>query len=357
MISLKRLTFSLLLHMISDKEVKKLLKRGWVIVEIEGKGANLFPDFDCIEKASEIYGDYRLEKGLPVGRRVEENYSSMFLETRLDNQGSPFPFTGLDPFSACVKDLFNLYSRLGSEILVKVCDLLGLDNKCLLDLTDLHGVVEGMSFIPNISPDELSSSLLRICRYDFSASSDSDIVFGSHTDTSLLTLGIVSDSPGLEIYDNSDNQWVTVEKDYRETHTNSLSSHRTVPVVVFVGEYLSILTSHAVKAAVHRVSNRLKLPRRISCPFLIRGRESQVIRLKLSTTGSDDAEPPVRITLPDLNGVSVGTLHTMIDFKRKKCAKGEWRNKYPDSWVLCAFPEHYEGVYLDDSWGRFSASL
>ena len=334
--------------MVTDEEVRKLLKCGWVIVEIESEMDHLIPDFNSIEKASEIYGDYRLEKGLPVGRRVEEN-CSMFFETRLDNQGNPFSFTGSDHFSVCVKDLFDLYSRLGREVLIKVCDQLGLNNKCLLDLTDLQGLNNRSSFIPNISPDELSSSLLRICRYHFSASSDSEIVFGSHTDTSILTLGIISDSPGLEIYDNSDNQWVTVEKDYRETHASSSSSYTKVPVVVFVGEYLSILTGHAVKAAVHRVSNRLKLPRRISCPFLIRGRESQVIRLQLSTTCSDDAEPSVRITLPDLNGISVSALHTMIDFKRKKCAKGEWRNKYPDSWVLCAFPEHYEGVYLDDS--------
>ena len=107
---------------------------------------------------------------------------------------------------------------------------------------------------------EVSSSLLRVCSYpqphaqpealsesvsgnfsvstsEFTSTSTSpspstspesnqkNVAFGAHTDTTMLTLGLVSDIPGLELYDRNaegGGRWVEVEREC----ANSLAAHR-----------------------------------------------------------------------------------------------------------------------------------
>jgi hypothetical protein len=118
--------------------------------------------------------------------------------------------------------------------------------------------------------------------------------FGAHTDSSLLTLSLCSSTPGLDIVDQKDNKWVAPELLVQQRHCqeqalqlqrltitdprsedgdraecdensscnahgggrsanrNYISSGR-VPVIVFVGEFLQILSKGRFRAAVHRV--------------------------------------------------------------------------------------------------------
>jgi hypothetical protein len=118
--------------------------------------------------------------------------------------------------------------------------------------------------------------------------------FGAHTDSSLLTLSLCSSTPGLDIVDQKDNKWVAPELLVQQQHhqnkelqlqtlnianphhedvnrakcdeSSGCSAHgdcRTanrkciasgkVPVIVFVGEFLQILSKGRFRAAVHRV--------------------------------------------------------------------------------------------------------
>ena len=164
------------------------------------------------------------------------------------------------------------------------------------------------------------------------------MLFGAHTDTSLITMGTVSRNtvPGLELMkfntkssndtndntnnDSNDNtntntntnddnnRWLDVEqksinilkKRYNDKNSNSNSNdnndNEEMAVVVFVGELLHLLTKGQYKAAVHRVANNNKSSNnsndnnninsdnddnnneiRISCPFIIRGRLKSII--------------------------------------------------------------------------------
>jgi isopenicillin N synthase-like dioxygenase len=117
--------------------------------------------------------------------------------------------------------------------------------------------------------------------------------FGAHTDSSLLTLSLCSSTPGLDIVDQKDNRWVAPELLAQQRHCQeqalqlqrltitdphhdvdraecdenaSCSGHGggrsanrnyiasgKVPVIVFVGEFLQILSKGRFRAAVHRV--------------------------------------------------------------------------------------------------------
>jgi hypothetical protein len=101
-------------------------------------------------------------------------------------------------------------------------------------------------------------------------------------------------------------------------------------VIIMIGECLQLLLKQAVRACIHRVIRPVS-GHRYSCPLLMRGRRDQTIdwhREGYHHEGSPDV-------LAALEGVSLDTIHTMLDLKRKKCAA-----KSPDTvdWVLAAFP-------------------
>jgi isopenicillin N synthase-like dioxygenase len=233
-----------------------------------------------------------------------------------------------------------------------------------------------------IEEDELSSSLLRICKYpvmraeptDSSAvsaarthtdKSDSAIAFGSHTDTSFVTIGCSnSEAPGMEIFDQQALSWVAVEdvNTYASAHHLPARSS-SVSVTVFAGEFLEMMTGHLYKAAVHRVrAPKQEGSCRISCPFLIRGRDRAVVgpcaaangtvsqardegqvrpQIQLRTDASPEAQDTIfrsvcaQTKLPDLSGNSMKLLHKILDFKRAKCVKANEDNT--SDWVLKAY--------------------
>ncbi len=281
---------------------------------------------------------------------------------------------------------------------------------------------------------QYSSSLLRICKYSYSADTDTSILndrnpedtgsattaaaskhhvaFGAHTDSSFLTLALCSSTPGLELVDQASNKWVcpeSLEVGDRElsgiAQTESAGVRDGVTgeggaprqskpsrrVIVFVGEFLQVLTKNRYKAAVHRVvqyssacdessnrgppsnSDRLSTVfdskcsiapsscgeiastpqmkpnqhiQRSSCPYLIRGQNSAVISItdpKYIHPGGEAAITPDKI--PDLDGTTMRLLHKLLDLKRQKCFREN--DSKPGNWVLSAFP--IENMPVEDN--------
>ena len=144
--------------------------------------------------------------------------------------------------------------------------------------------------------------------------------------------------------------------------------------IVFVGEFLQVLTKNRFRAAVHRVKNfnadiaractnsnaenapspsscvespnltetlfpTGNLSTRISCPFIIRGRNSAIIDLhntdRYSHPGGADALSEDKV--PNLDGTNMHLMHKLLDLKRQKCFR-ENGSAEGASWVLSAYP-------------------
>ena len=80
------------------------------------------------------------------------------------------------------------------------------------------GVVGRLS----ISESDYSSSLLRVCSYPNEVlqvtdtdASDNRIAFGSHTDTTFVTVGLCSSNPGLEVRDVSTGVCHVINRSFR----------------------------------------------------------------------------------------------------------------------------------------------
>jgi isopenicillin N synthase-like dioxygenase len=149
-------------------------------------------------------------QGYTMGYRREGKRE--FLETRLCGNDCIEPSSGVDGHKEMVISLWSLMRKLGISILSSMAHTLGVDPRYFLDLIDWDNLLE----------NELSSTLMRICSYPYDSDMrdpnsttdgrNSSLAFGAHTDVSLLTLGLLSSIPGLEIQDMTGGNWVSVEE-------------------------------------------------------------------------------------------------------------------------------------------------
>ncbi len=279
--------------------------------------------------------------------------------------------------------LIYLMRRCTVYSITALAGAIGLDPNCFLDVVDVNDASNTRLLLTTIAStvrqsaqsarqrpnpstfrvSEVSSSLLRVCSYPHpesnafankkvmgdtgdKAAPTKEIAFGAHTDTTLLTLGLLSDSPGLELYDkvldNSDSGgaeydrdgrggWLEVERVCRE-YTEHAEGGGKLRVVVFTGEVLQALTKSHYAATIHRVTVPLLISSadsrgttgttdgtfdgvpsgaaargcRISCPFLVRGKWGSKINMAgLGSDGEDGSPKPT--TLPTRpNNISTG---------------------------------------------------
>jgi hypothetical protein len=324
-------------------------------------------------------GEYRSEKKLPVGFRKDDERE--FFESRIMKRGGKEEDGGggaqvIDPCYPNVPRYVKLVKTIVAlQRYVAVCVLrvllleLGINPKAVIDLTDIEDTVDHDDDNDDDSDIrsrangggsvlDVSSSLLRICSYPSTTSggtptdsSDGTIAFGSHTDTSVLTLGLVSSEPGLELYDRMEGRWLKGELITAERV--ELSTPRDLAMTVFVGEVLQILTKAYYRATVHRVRAPMA-GTRISCPFIIRGKWGRIINMRnaLNLDGEEGTEfteedivlsthyqhpggtRALRQHTPDLDGSDISLVHKILDMKRAKCRKkNEGRQ---EDWVLAA---------------------
>lgn len=214
----------------------------------------------------------------------------------------------------------------------------GIDPKFFVDLIDPQQISE---------VDQYSSSVLRICHYsnprvvrpqdhyeeckietdDVSGPPTvaTHIAFGSHTDTSFVTVAPVSSSKGLEIMDLSSGSWLLPEENYDP-----------YSVVVFTGEVMQILSRSYFRAAVHRVVFTDHDSNRVSCPLIIRGRKKAIVR-PISHELYHHSLVNLTERIPDFSATNMNLIHKMLDLKRQKCIKSHSHDEVSD-WVLAAFP-------------------
>lgn len=336
-----RFGFQMSSFFLSVSSIKELKESGWTAVSCFSRDSL---NWECVfgeafmqNGSSKIAaGHYRTEKGVSVGYR--DDGEREFFETRLKHDGSVEPnFPEVLGYADTVRLVYKELSVVGTEVLRGIANYLEIDARYLLDLTDLefHGKIPvGNSLrLSKLSERddglEFSSSLLRICNYQHSKRSDDLLAFGAHTDSSFITIAPVSSNAGLEIFDQRLKRWVRPETDLDPGKA-----------IVFVGEFLQLLTKSRFKAAVHRVvynHNHMAMDR-VSCPFLIRGRHEMVINIHDSRYNHPGgAEAVGNDNMADLDGITVKTMHKLLDLKRQKCFR-EHDNGIPHAWVLSAFP-------------------
>jgi isopenicillin N synthase-like dioxygenase len=473
--------------------VEDLLCRGWTIVHLDVKSLTqnevlalsaweetFAAAFALPASEKEAAGSYRTECGVSVGYRVESERE--FFETRIRSDGSTEPrFAQVASYDIVVQNLYSALNKAAAVAFSEVTTYMQIDYKLFLDITDIetNGILPEMTMKSKAtgetcSKPNLSSTLLRICKYQdalnaaedqgnvaseqtdgsiFKAPAKStqpkdDVIktptatgsvwFGAHTDSSLLTLSLCSSTPGLDIVDQKDNKWVAPELLVLQRHVqeqelqmqkfnitdphhedagraecgenlscsahgggrsanrNYISSGR-VPVIVFVGEFLQILSKGRFRAAVHRVrdvgathkmdeqrggrrvtgrnstdsandggyiarsqgaeassapqdssapvnrsgttDSQSRRPVRISCPYLIRGRHDAVLDVhnpaRYSHPGG--AAAIAEENMPDLDGTSVKLMYKLLDLKRQRCFR-EHGSAEGGNWVLSGYP-------------------
>lgn len=402
-----------------------MLHHGWATIEldaavltVEERDAVLHWEdvfrlaFNLEVADKEAAGKYRTENGVTVGYRLDSERE--FFESRMLSTGVPEPnFNSLPAYATTVQHVFSALNKVAIPALHSIASYMGIDPQFFLDLTDMecNGVlppviVKDKNTGEGDTKPDLSSSLLRICKYgggsdstdgDADGDGKSAMWFGAHTDSSFFTVALCSSTPGLDIVDQASNSWVCPELlRYQSAQKGTLcgesidvdginlpnepdacssSASTAIPqsasttfVMLFVGEFLQVLSKHRFKAAVHRVRNfgcsayidatanvgvgavvdgmdcaaqkqRASSNVRISCPYLIRGRHGAVIDLHNSERYQHPggAEAVDEDHMPNLDGTSVRMLHKLMDLKRQKCFRDNGSAEGAN-WVLSAYP-------------------
>ena len=343
-------------------------------------------------------GLHKTENGVSVGYRLDSERE--FFETKMKTDGMPEPdFPEVPNYAATVQHLFSAFNKIALPAMESVAAYMGIDPQFFLDLTDM----ESNGSLPLLmtknketgeveEKQNLSSSLLRICKYgrgvekteeeeendkevennmEAEQGKGKEVWFGAHTDSSFLTISLCSSTAGLDIVDQLDNKWICPELQLMQQqqqlpsgHDNSVAegtqANNFQPqhhAVVFVGEFLQVLSKHKFKAAVHRVRNfgvtnygrdsvdsdghnnhsdAISISR-VSCPYLIRGRHGAVIDLHNTTRYHHPGGSEALDEMPNLDGTSVKMMHKLLDLKRQKCFRDNGSAE-GRSWVLSAYP-------------------
>jgi isopenicillin N synthase-like dioxygenase len=394
--------------------IRSVLEHGWGKIRLSDESFDSLKDWEQVfadifnlpPEVLEEKGLYRSVDGVAVGYRghqVKGDKESPlhddrdFVECRLID-GSPCPNydSVITRYSALIQSIYHVLTGLAFILLQFIAVELGLDPKTFTDLTDLSfqrttgqaGESEDLSDAQDSKHRiRVSSSLLRICRYQGGqqepvhslgggGGDNSDVEksakFGSHTDTTFLTLGLTSSTPALELFDQKTFQWIAVEEEEEKG-----------VVSLFLGEYLQLLTSHFLQPSVHRVRDFSRNIVRLSCPFLVRGDHRKTIGYLDDSIyfhpgeqdqdeeeeDQDSEEQPEKQTLtilgksrptclllPSFQGMKMKLIHLFLEKKRRKCfqlhcgnnneeeenhSKNEDEDDYNDKWILSAFPVEY----------------
>merc|ERR1712196_306220 len=141
--------------------------------------------------------------------------------------------------------------------------------------------------------------VLRLCNYNLCASEE---VFKEHTDASFLTVAPRSSAPGLQMWHGPSQSWLDVERAMDPSD-----------IIVFVGDFVEVLTKGFFAAAVHRVVLRPEdATNRVSMPFLMRGQP----KAEFHTVPFVDADP--EMSLKRMAHTPYEDLRLFLDLKGMK---------------------------------------
>jgi len=114
-----------------------------------------------------------------------------------------------------------------------------------------------------VIPGFISSSIMDNFHYfnSFNKEDHSDERFynnhSAHTDSGLMTAVVVTDIPGLEVYDQSTNQWIALEQLLHEYLPTMGKKHRQF-ATIFWGDSVQYLENTPLKPTLHRVGKNHK---------------------------------------------------------------------------------------------------
>lgn len=187
-----------------------------------------------------------------------------------------------------------------------------------------------------IEESPVSMSPHRMCCYSGKGiDSDAREVFGSHTDTSFITIVPVASVSGLEVFDESSDVWVRPELiarrhfeeerrgrgldpnvefvDSPESDNNSRPWHARY-VVLMPGELLQLVTQGEINSAVHRVVAASAGKPRLSAPVLLRARTQA--RMDLARyyidPNADPNEEKIGKLLRECDGMCMYDIHNAL---------------------------------------------
>jgi len=126
--------------------------------------------------------DSKCSNKLNMGYRSEE--CGEFIDSRMLANNRMLPYLSIQTYQDSVTILFEHLSRVAMNAIRCLSHYLHIDPKYFLELTD-----EG-----DIKDDELSASVLRICKYH--SRYNEVYSFGPHTDTTFVTVSPISSYPG-----------------------------------------------------------------------------------------------------------------------------------------------------------------
>jgi len=177
----------------------------------------------------------------------EKNRQMFQIAPILPRQSPPW-FENEPEFEDTSLEIFYLLESISKTCLTSVARGIGVNPQLFLQVCENQ-------FRPRI----LGTSV-RVCKYKKKKKNTGSLCF-EHTDTTILSLGVVSDVPELQFYDKRTRNWICIEEGFDSTHA-----------VIFVGRILARMTAGYFQPAYHRVF-RSQNDERLSFPFFLRPRE------------------------------------------------------------------------------------
>lgn len=275
--------------------------------------------FELSVEQKQKLGPFRKIGGRMFGYRLDEGERE-FVEIRRAplTKGGVVPAIGESV--SCAADAWDTGCNAARKVLKCVVEDAGLNPEAVLRLVDR---------IPRKKEEEidegriagLSDAILRACQY--SGVDERPILFGAHTDTTFVTIGPVCSSAqeaGLECRDIEQDKWIAVEEELlrlsEEPHDEQLA-------VIFMGEYMQLLTRQLYRTCEHRVRACQASALRISCPLLLRGRRDEILDpAQLLPVGADPSK-----TLQLQEPIKVGDLHAFLERIRRKNVEKEQKEE------------------------------
>eukprot|EP00933_Yihiella_yeosuensis_P030662 TRINITY_DN24279_c1_g1_i2.p1 TRINITY_DN24279_c1_g1~~TRINITY_DN24279_c1_g1_i2.p1 ORF type:complete len:432 (+),score=69.26 TRINITY_DN24279_c1_g1_i2:61-1356(+) len=271
-------------------------------------------------------GKLRLYRDKVVGYRELGSGFARFLEVHALSGGGSIPRVKtpkqLGQIAVKIHQELQVMSR---ELLSWLADHAGVPREALLQCID-------EAKLENLQEGDCSASVLRLCSYGFESefeptapedsSSGEGVVsfFDEHTDASFLTLAPVGSVPGLQFRNMLDPNlaWLDVE--------SGLGCHGQ-HLIVFVGDFLEVLTKGEYTAARHRVAGVLKengtrSSRRLSMPFLVRGQPNALMDTTRFLDSSAESKDGASMPLLRLEGMRYSALRHFLDLKGRRRFRG-----------------------------------
>jgi len=264
-----------------------------------------------------------------VGYASYEEDTMQFLETRIRrSDGNLWPQDVLDEEnSKSMVKAFYIIADIGKEvtkIALSEANLYASGDNITPETAWDYALKATRDFVDDGTPLDnpldtpICMSPHRICRYSHpkaSSKTSAKEIFGSHTDTSFITIVPVAAVNGLEVFDEDEDRWVRPELIAQQHYENSgetteLPWHCSY-LVLLPGELLELVTRAMIPASIHRVIAVKDGDARLSAPVLLRARSK--VKMDVAKYFGHEEKNPL---LLDSEGLTMEEIHDTLQPRR-----------------------------------------